>query len=293
LAAVTASPARLEGENAALALRQRLSLGHDAVDLEDVAARRGALVFRKDFGIDAPDGMYVFDGKDAIVVVNASKLAQRQRFTLAHELGHHELHRVRGPMQLVDVDVTSSEGPGGVKDPDEVAANAFAAHLLLPRTAIEQTIGTRRNRQVTVDDLVDLVRRHRVSWEMACWRLFNEGFVRRAEREALLATPRTATLARRGIDDRHYALTAPAVPAAFALDAAQLWARWHITDERLAQILECSLPSALATMAEWEIRREDRREQAAEAGEAALAAAGIDVRAIAAAAELEDDGDAM
>jgi len=289
---VTVSAARLEGENAALALRQRLSLGHDAVDLEDVAARRGALVFRKSFGHSAPDGMYVFDGEDAIVVINAAKPAQRQRFTLAHELGHHELHRVRGPLQLVDVDVTS-DGPDGIKDPDEVAANAFAAHLLLPRTAIEHTIGPRRNRRVTTDDLVELVRRHRVSWEAACWRLYNEGFVRRAECDRLLAEPRTATLARHGIDDRHYALSAPPVPAALALDAARLWAAWDITDERLAQILECSVPDVLAAMDEWDIRREDRAGQAAEAGERALADAGIDLSDIVAAAERADAEDAM
>lgn len=288
---MTTSAARLEGENAALALRQRLAVGDDAIDLEDVAARRGALVFRHPFGADAPDGMYVFDGTDAIVLVNASKPAQRQRFTLAHELGHHELHRVRGPLQLVDVDVSSTVGPGGVKDPDEVAANAFAAHLLLPRTTLVQAIGTRRNRGVTPDDVVELVRRFRVSWEAACWRLFNEGFVRRAEREQLLAVPRTATLARSGIDDRHYALQGPAVPPALALDAARLWAAWRITDERLAQILECSVGDALALMETWDVQREDRAQVAAAAGEQMLAAAGIDLAALAAAAELEDDED--
>lgn len=281
--------ARRQGENAALALRQRMRLGDDAIDLEAVASRCGAIVFRHRFGTVAPDGMYLFDGSDAVIVVNADKRPQRQRFTLAHELGHHELHRDRGPLQLVDFDASSNEGAGGFKDPDEVAANAFAAHLLLPRTALVQAIGPRRNRAVRVDDVVELVRRFRVSWETACWRLFNEHFIRRAEVEALLNQPRTATLAQHGIDDRHYELTGPGVPPELTLEAARLWAEWRITDARLAQILECSVGDALARMRAWDVEREDRARRAADAAEEALAAAGVDLSAIAAAAEVEND----
>ncbi len=286
------SAASLEGENAALALRQRLGLGDDAVDLEAVATRREALVFQHAFGDDAPDGMYVFDGEAAVIVVNAAKPPQRQRFTLAHEIGHHELHRVRGPMQIVDADVTSTTGPDGAKDPDEVAANAFAAHLLLPRTALEHALAGRRNRHVTADVLVELVRHFRVSWEMACWRLSNERFIRSADREHLLSVPRRATLAAHGIAERHYALSGPAVPSELALSAAHLWASWHITDERLAQLLELPVTEALALMDDWDVQREDRARSAADAGEQALVAAGLDVSELAAAAEPEDEEEA-
>jgi Zn-dependent peptidase ImmA (M78 family) len=285
---VTGSVAWQDGENAALALRQRLGLGNDAVDLEDVAALRDALIFRHAFGTTAPDGMYLYDGQEAMIVINASKPAQRQRFTLAHELGHHELHRVRGPMQLVDIDAPDSRGADGIKDPDEVAANAFAAHLLMPRAALEQALGTKRNRNVTVADLVDLVRRFRVSWEMTCWRLYNENLIRKVDREQLMEVNRTATLAQNGIDDRHYALHGPPVPTSLAVDAAQLWAQWHLTDERLAQILDVDVDTALAMMSTWNIEREDRGHDAAAAGEQALANAGIDLAAIAAAADASE-----
>jgi Zn-dependent peptidase ImmA (M78 family) len=280
---------RQAGENAALALRQRLGLGNDAVDLEDVAAQRDALVFRHAFGDAAPDGMYLYDGQDALIVVNASKPAQRQRFTLAHELGHHELHRVRGPMRVIDVDAPDSYAADGTKDPDEVAANAFAAHLLLPATALAQSLGTKRNRQVTIADIVDLIRRFRVSWEMTCWRLYNENLIRGSDREQLMGVNRTATLAQHGIEDHHYALRGPAVPTSLAVDAAQLWAQWHLTDERLAQILDVNVETALAMMTSWNIERENRSLDAAAAGEQALVDAGIDLAAIAAAAEAAED----
>lgn len=283
------SNARLAGENAALALRQRLKLGDDGVDLEDVAERRGALVFRHDFGPSAPDGMYLFDGHDAIIVVNDAKRPQRQRFTLAHELGHHELHGQGSPIRLIDLDVYSTT-TDGQKDPDEVAANAFAANLLLPRTAIEQVLDARRNGQVEVADVVELIRRHRASWETTLWRLYNERFLRRSDRERLAALPRRATLAPHGIDDAHYALRGGSVPNRLAHDAARLWSTWHITDERLAQILELPVGDALDLMEAWELRREDRRAQAADAGDRALADAGVDLSAIAAAAaELDDE----
>lgn len=279
-----------EGANAALALRQRLSLGDDAADLEGIATRRDALVFRHHFGANAPDGMYVYDGEVAMIVVNAAKPPQRQRFTLAHEIGHHELHRVRGPMQLVDVDVNATTDASGAKDPDEVAANAFAAHLLLPRTALEQLLGDKRNSQVTELDLVEIVRRYRVSWSTACWRLYNEEFIRRSRCDTLLAVRRTALLAPHGIDDQHYALDGPAIPPELASKAAQLWARWDITDERLAQILERSVADTMVLMDEWDVERDDRARDAADAGERALEAAGLDLPAIAAmAAELDDE----
>lgn len=286
---MTVSDARLAGENAALALRQRLRLSDDGIDLEEVAAQRDVAVFRHGFGENAPDGMYLFDGEDAIIVVNETKPAQRQRFTLAHELGHHELHRRGGPVQLVDLDVYATEAPEGQKDLDEVAANAFAAHLLLPRTAIEQVLGSRRNRQVDVVDLVELIRRHRVSWEMALWRMQNERFIRNADRERLAAMPRRATLAPHGIDEMHYALRGRTVPISLALDAARLWSHWHLSDDRLAQILELPVRDALTLMDEWDLQRDDRRQKAADAGEAALAEAGIDLAEIAAAIPLLDD----
>jgi len=138
------------------------------------------------------------------------------------------------------------------------------------------------------------VRRFRVSWEMICWRLYNEDFIRNGERERLSGVNRTATLAQNGIDEDHYALHGPAVPTSLAVDAAQLWAQWHLTDERLAQILDVDTSTALAMMQAWNIEREDRGEDAADAGEQTLADAGIDLAAIAAAAAaLEDDEDAQ
>lgn len=67
------------------------------------------------------------NGKPAILV-NPKEPVYRQRFTLAHELGHHVLHgdqRFRDPLHQV---------PG--TDLKEMEANAFAANLLMPESLV-------------------------------------------------------------------------------------------------------------------------------------------------------------
>lgn len=58
------------------------------------------------------------------ILVNTNDLAVRQRFTIAHELGHHVMHgneSFRDPLHQV---------PGS--DLKEIEANTFAANLIMP-----------------------------------------------------------------------------------------------------------------------------------------------------------------
>jgi hypothetical protein len=69
-----------------------------------------------------------------VILVESSHHLNRQRFTVAHELGHFILHRSR------------AEAEGGIQDdefyralsgPQETEANQFAADLLMPWTLIK------------------------------------------------------------------------------------------------------------------------------------------------------------
>ncbi len=78
-------------------------------------------------------GFYLKDGDRRIIGVNSNHPPVRQRFTMAHELGHALLHPQEGlhldqAFMLRFRDEASSTGV----DPDEVAANRFAAELLMP-----------------------------------------------------------------------------------------------------------------------------------------------------------------
>ena len=75
-------------------------------------------------------GVYQRIGNVAGVAINVARPLAMQRFTAAHELGHHEL----GHESHVD-DETSIEGSSN--DPQELQAQTFAASLLMSEVAVE------------------------------------------------------------------------------------------------------------------------------------------------------------
>jgi Zn-dependent peptidase ImmA (M78 family) len=74
-------------------------------------------------------GAYLRRGGHAFAFVHGLEPAVRQRFTLAHELGHHRL----GHGLSID---SAAALAGRSRAPHEVQANAFAAELLAPRAAV-------------------------------------------------------------------------------------------------------------------------------------------------------------
>lgn len=102
------------------------------VDLTRIARRLDAEV-RKLAVAEDISGVLYRDGVRRIVVVNASHSAVRQRFTIAHELGHLALHR--GDKVHVDHSfrINLRDGRSATaENVEEVEANAFAADLLMP-----------------------------------------------------------------------------------------------------------------------------------------------------------------
>jgi transcriptional regulator with XRE-family HTH domain len=90
----------------------------------------GVLVVEHDFP-DALSGILLEVDGGAIVGINENHHERRQRFSLAHELGHHLLgHAGRFHIDLSDTD------PPGFDYRSERAANEFAADLLMPRRLV-------------------------------------------------------------------------------------------------------------------------------------------------------------
>lgn len=83
-------------------------------------------------------------GEDPVVLLNAGTPAERQRFTLAHELGHMVMHQVPHPEQ-------------------EKQANRFAAELLMP---FDQ-IGDQLRGDLDVSRLLGL----KAQWKVSMWAL--------------------------------------------------------------------------------------------------------------------------
>ena len=73
-----------------------------------------------------------------ILYVRSSDSIRRQRFTIAHELGHLLLHVQEHPGGMVDEDINFFRTDGNVEGDrrQEIEANQFAAELLMPEAAV-------------------------------------------------------------------------------------------------------------------------------------------------------------
>lgn len=119
-----------EVEKLADQVRNQWSLGFDAIpDLIDILEEQGIKVFKID-NEQYPkiDGLYAEVNKMPVIVVGDQRPGDRQRFTLAHELGHLLLDN-----RLVDgLDIES-------------CCNRFAGAFLLPRQTLINVLGEHRN----------------------------------------------------------------------------------------------------------------------------------------------------
>lgn len=79
---------------------------------------------------------------DPLITYNPLESPVRQRFTIAHELGHHVLnHGVGDRVAPANFTMTSS-------DPKEVAANQFAAELLMPGNFVRAVVEVQKIRSL-------------------------------------------------------------------------------------------------------------------------------------------------
>lgn len=113
-------------------------LGYEIpVDVEAIAKMYDVIVVRKDLE-DSVSAILQIKGVRGIVVVNAAHHPNRQRFSIAHELGHYLLHRDEGSI-FVDrspVFFRDKASSSGISR-QEIDANAFAAELLMPEKDLD------------------------------------------------------------------------------------------------------------------------------------------------------------
>jgi Zn-dependent peptidase ImmA (M78 family) len=119
------------------------------------------------------------------VVVNSLHHANRRRFSVAHELGHYELHMaaigsdVHVDKRFLARDANSSTG----FDAKEIEANRFAAELLVPRAMLVEELHGRMVDLEADDELLgELADKFGVSKQMMSIRvgeLLESGFASR------------------------------------------------------------------------------------------------------------------
>ena len=163
------------GASAALAAREALGIGVDGPvpDLLMAVEETGRVPVTV---LSLPDGIAGAYGRkhdQAFIFISSKERVVRQRFTLAHEFGHHRLQH-RGSFDHVD-DLTSQAG-----SPAEVQANYFAAEFLAPRRAVTNWIEANDEDPRRLEAVVKLAHYFRVSASVALYRLSRIRYLIRA-----------------------------------------------------------------------------------------------------------------
>ncbi len=124
------------------------------VDPEKVAAGLGATVIRQPSPAELSGMLLRRDGQD-VIGLNADLPEQRQRFALAHLVGHLHLHARRELLLCTAARYAHGNLASLPTDREEAEANRFAAGLLAPEGLVRRMAAEADAR--TADQLVDLL----------------------------------------------------------------------------------------------------------------------------------------
>jgi len=157
-------------------LLARLGIQSNPTPVEKIAKALGAQVRFSPFDEELSGMVYIKEGVP-IIGVNSLHHPNRQRFTIAHELGHLELHRemitsnihVDKNFPALMRDTNSATGTEQI----EIQANQFAAELLMPRDLIDKAM---EGKQFDIDDdgpIEELAKKFKVSKQALEYRIRN------------------------------------------------------------------------------------------------------------------------
>lgn len=152
------------------------------VNIEKVASVCGLQVRKQDITNSDISGFILRTGNEGVIGVNSFHAHVRQRFTIAHEIGHYLIHSQGADEVHVDrkfdVRFRNSLSSEGV-DKDEREANFFAAELLMPIHFIEEDLSKNNRMDIVDEDFIgELANKYEVSLQAMIFRLANLGFIR-------------------------------------------------------------------------------------------------------------------
>ena len=159
-------------EDAAVRLRQSWEIGLDPVEdltghLEDNGVRVGRVAAPADF--DACAFWADADGAVPVVATNRDRPGDRQRYNLAHELGHL---------------VLAVEGDRAAGFTEEKACHRFAGAFLAPRPTLVADLGEHRKR-LSPNELLILKQKYGLSMNALVYRARDLGVISEAEKGRL------------------------------------------------------------------------------------------------------------
>lgn len=139
----------------------------DSIKIEDLILTFGDIEIKYETMDIAQSGSLSYiDGK-WIMCINSSHNIKRQRFTMAHELGHYMLHRNKN-LEFIDTTFFRSDDS---LDSIEYHANEFASRLLMPENRLRKLIDNDK-----IKNIGDLALKFNVSSAAMKYRVISLGY---------------------------------------------------------------------------------------------------------------------
>lgn len=163
-------------EKITIQILEQYKINELPIPVNDIAIKRGLEIKAYDLGEDVSGVLVIKDGL-GFIGYNPTESKVRQRFTVAHELGHYELHNKENESALfVDkqfkVEFRNQDSSTG-EIVREREANAFAAALLMPEKLLVKEIKNHHFELSDDDSLQELSKLFNVSVSAMTFRLMN------------------------------------------------------------------------------------------------------------------------
>lgn len=150
------------------------------VPIDKIAKSKGVQIIRHPIDIEDVSGFLYHDKNKTVIITNSEHSDVRQRFTIAHELGHyllhegHPVHVDRGFSVKMRDDLSSK----GV-DTYEIEANNFAAELLMPKQMLEEDLMAIEDINLFEGDAIQkMAKKYKVSSQALTIRLTSLGLIK-------------------------------------------------------------------------------------------------------------------
>lgn len=128
-----------KSEDCAISLLKKYKLKKAPIPIEEIIQSEGLKLVEYNLGDDV-SGVLIINDNVGTIGINYSNSYLRQRFTMAHELGHYLMHASKTEV-FIDKDFLvkyrHSNNYSTQEKRQEYEANMFAASLLMPKDIIE------------------------------------------------------------------------------------------------------------------------------------------------------------
>lgn len=126
---------------------------------------------------DEVSGLLIKKANKCYIAINENHHPNRQRFSIAHELGHYKLHMSRDKSFFIDRSVYyRNHAAHSGQNNEEIEANRFAAELLMPKKLVLAVLN-QFSHELSDSDLVKVANKFFVSQQAMKFRLAGLGLI--------------------------------------------------------------------------------------------------------------------